>query len=335
MNARYMTLGMTALLLFLAFRFFLPLVLPFVLAYFFAKCLSPVLNFLDHKLNWNHKFTSIVTVVVTLGFFGGFLFFVGSTLIEQTILLFQRIPVYIQMIREVLENICGRCDRLLELTRGTSYRYMEVQIAKLYENLGGKLIPSLSNCAIGILSELVKWGSGIFIFFLSTLLILLDDTFPSLHKKLRPFANRLKKAGFAYMKAQCMILFLIAVVISCGLYFIGNEYALLLGIGIAVLDAFPIMGSGVVLLPWAVIQLIGGDFYRAAVLVTLFAVCTFLREILEPRIFGKELGMKSLYILISIYVGIKLFGFMGILLGPISITILKVTNDIAKQRETM
>ena len=158
-------------------------------------------------------------------------------------------------------------------------------------------------------------------------MILLDETFPKIRGKLRPFAGRLRKAGLAYIKSQSIILFIIATVISVGLLLMGSDYAIILGAGIAVFDAFPVVGSGVILIPWAIIKMLGGNYYAAAILITVFAIAAFLREVLEPKLFGKELGLKPLYILISVYVGAELLGLAGVLLGPVGLTILKAAEE--------
>lgn len=332
MKARYLILGITALLLFLTFRFLLPLVLPFVLAYFFAKTVSPVIHFLTSKLRWKKKVSSVMVVVVTVFAITGFVIYVISIVIGQTILLLQKIPVYQQMINTTIEEMCCQCDRILELSGGTSYQYIEAQTETLYHNIENDILPRLSSCAITILQWVAKAGSGLFIFFLSTLLILLDESFPAVHQKIRPLVIKLKYAGFAYIKAQGIIIFIIAVITSVGLMLIGNEYAVLFGIGIAIFDAFPIVGSGIVLVPWAIMKIFSGDFYEAAILITIFLIATFLREVLEPRLFGKEIGMKPLFVLISIYVGVELFHIGGIILGPVALTVLKAVNELLKEK---
>ena len=133
------------------------------------------------------------------------------------------------------------------------------------------------------------------------------------------------------MKSQSIILFIIAVVITVGLLLMHNEYAVILGIGIAIFDAFPVVGSGVILVPWALIKLFNGDYYSAAILITVFAIAAFLREVLEPKLFGKELGLKPIYILIAVYVGAELLGLAGVILGPIGLTILKAANEQIKE----
>lgn len=331
MKSRYLILGATALMLFLTFRFLLPLVLPFVLAYFFAKMVSPIIHFLTEKLKWRKKVSSIMVVLITVIAIGGFFIYVLSIVIGQMILLLQKIPVYQQVINHTIEEFSCHCDRILELAGGTSYQYIESQTENLYHNIESNILPKLSSCAISILQWVARAGSGLFIFFLSTLLILLDESFPAVHRKIKPLAVKLKYAGLAYIKAQSIIIFIIAVVVSIGLMLIGNDYAVLFGIGIAIFDAFPIVGSGIVLVPWAVMEIFSGHFYEAAVLVTIFVIATFFREILEPRLLGKEIGMKPLFVLISIYVGVELFQIGGIILGPVALTVLKAVNELLKE----
>lgn len=332
MKTRYWILGGTVVLLFLVFRFLLPLVLPFVLAYFCAKLVSPVINFLTNRLKWKKKIAVILVVIVTVSGLLGFIFYIGSLAIGQLILLLQKIPVYEQMADETLEELCCRCDEVFNLTIGTSYQYIENQTIQLYENIGNNIIPKISAYMAGVFNWVVGAGAGIFMFLVSTLLILLDDSFPRVPEKLRPFVKRLRSAGFAYIKAQAIIIFLIAFFMSVGFMLMKNEYAILLGIGVAVFDAVPVMGSGIILVPWALMEMAGGDFYGAAILITLFVIATFLREIMEPKLLGKGLGMKPLFVLISVYVGAKLFGVGGILLGPVALTVLKAADDVIKER---
>lgn len=333
MKTRHLALVGTAIVLFLAFRFFLPLTMPFVLAYFFAKLVSPIVHFLVKRMKWRRKVSIILVVVTVFLVLGGFTAYIISLVISQSILLLQKIPVYQQMFGRTIEQFCCQCDQMLELSVGTSLHYVEAQVEYLYDNIGSNILPSLSGYATELLRWLAGAVSGIFIFFLSTTLILLDDSFPKVRGKLQPFMRKLKGAGFAYIKAQVLLLFIIAALLCFGLLLMGNEYAVLLGIGIAIFDAFPVMGSGVVLIPWSLLCIAGQDYYEAAILLTIFCIITFLREVLEPRLLGKEVGLKPLYILFSVYVGIQLFGIIGVVLGPISLTVLKAVDEEMRKRE--
>ena len=327
MKAKYIKLAGIALLIFLFFRFLLPLVLPFVMAYFFAKMVSPIISFLEKHLHWRHRVSVLFVVFFVFLVLAGFAGYMISLAVSQTMLLLQKLPVYQQMISKTLEDMCCHCDRVLDLVGGTSYRYIENQVENLYHTIGTEVLPRMSSYVTQIFRWVFTIASAVFIFVISTVLILFDDTFPRIRGTIRPYAVRLRKAGLAYIKSQGIILFIIATIISVGLLLMGSDYAIILGIGIAIFDAFPVLGSGVILVPWAIIKIMGGNYYAAAILITVFAIAAFLREVLEPKLFGKELGLKPLYILISVYVGVKLLGISGVLLGPIGLTILKATEE--------
>ena len=122
---------------------------------------------------------------------------------------------------------------MLELADGSSFDYLEGQAAGLYQKIGTDLLPKLSGCAIFLVKKGIGAISSLFIFFLSVLLILLDDKMPAVRGRLRPFVQKLRGAGLAYLKAQSLLLFIIAALLALGFYFMGNDYAILLAIGIA------------------------------------------------------------------------------------------------------
>lgn len=157
-----------------------------------------------------------------------------------------------------------------------------------------------------------EWGAGFVVFLMAVLLLSLEERTEVRYPALVPYVKKLKIAGFAYLKAQGLLLFFIAVISTIVLLLLKNPYAVLMGILIAIVDAFPVLGSGTILIPWAVFSWIQKDYVAAAVLLTLYVVTMVVREVLEPKLMGKEMGLKPLYVLLSVYVGLKLFGVGGI-----------------------
>ena len=143
--------------------------------------------------------------------------------------------------------------------------------------------------------------------------------------------SKLAEAGMAYFRSQLLIMAMVAIICVIGLVLIKNQYALLLGLGIALLDALPVIGSGMILIPWSIMMLFDGNIYAAAILITTYLICQIIREVLEPKLIGNRIGVKPLYTLISMYMGLKLFGVAGFILGPVAliiiITIVKVIDD--------
>lgn len=112
-------------------------------------------------------------------------------------------------------------------------------------------------------------------------------------------------------------------VCSTGLYFLGNGYAVLLGVIIGLLDALPVFGTGTVLIPWALFSLVFGNWPYAVGLIVIYVSCYYLREIMEAKLMGGHMGIAPLEMLISMYIGLKLFGVAGFILGPFGFMVIK------------
>lgn len=121
----------------------------------------------------------------------------------------------------------------------------------------------------------------------------------------------------AYVRSQAIILSVVAVICAIGLAFIGNKYNVVLGIIIGIFDALPLIGAGTILIPWSIIYIFMGEYIKATILFVIFIVCYLMREFLEPRLMGQRIGMTPIATLISIYIGYQLFGFVGMIAGPL------------------
>ena len=100
-------------------------------------------------------------------------------------------------------------------------------------------------------------------------------------------------------------------------------YPLLAALAIGFVDALPILGSGTVMVPWAIISAINGDIKLAVGLIILYAIILITRQLLEPKIVSKHIGIHPIFTLIAMYTGFKFIGVLGMLLGPIILIILK------------
>lgn len=120
---------------------------------------------------------------------------------------------------------------------------------------------------------------------------------------------------------------IISVLCSATLGVAGITGGILLGILAGVLDVLPFIGTGIVLVPLSVWQLLNGEYVRMAVCLILYAVCVVTRELLEPKLIGKRIGVAPVFMLMAIYAGVKLFGVGGIVKGPLAlIVIIQILN---------
>ena len=127
----------------------------------------------------------------------------------------------------------------------------------------------------------------------------------------------MKHAVGGWLLAQLKLAGVTLILLCLGLVLLRVRYALLWALGITVLDAFPILGTGTVLLPWALICFLQGNTPRAIGLLGLYAVISLTRSVLEPKLVGRHLGLDPLAALVALYAGYKLWGIGGMILAPL------------------
>lgn len=325
-----MILG-TAGVVYVSFYYLLPLVVPFVFAFLFAKMVRPMVQWVHGKTHVNEKVCSVVVILLLLGAVGSFLFYITYLCVDQLVEMMRGMPAHIEVCSRLCKNACGGVDNLLGLSSGRTFLWVETQVSGMGGRISREMLPKVTGYIPGVIKTLGEWGAAFVVFVMATLLISFDREREIHYRSLLPVIRRLKVAGLAYLKSQVIIIFIVAALAVVALLILKNPYAILLGVVIGVVDALPILGSGCILIPWAVVEFLQHDFFPAAVLLTLYVVTMLLREIMEPRLMGKEMGLKPLYVLMSVYVGIKLFGLGGIVLGPIGLTILQTVVDMTKK----
>jgi sporulation integral membrane protein YtvI len=252
-----------------------------------------------------------------------------NILIRQSIEFIKNIPIYLDAMADRLEEICKHCDKFMGLSDGTMRAMMDDNITQTINKVKSNIMPQLTEHSIGIGIKVIAFFGVFLIIFVAAVLIAKD--LPEYQKRLENNAlyqdihkvtEKLSEAGIAYLRCQLIIMSIVAVICFLGLTLIKNDYAVLIGVGIGIMDALPILGSGLILVPWAIITLINGKIFEAAILITTFLVCQIIREVLEPKLIGNQIGIKPIFTLIAIYMGVKLFSFAGFFLGPIGLVII-------------
>ncbi len=147
-------------------------------------------------------------------------------------------------------------------------------------------------------------------------------------KKLGRHFKELVETLGSYLKAQATLILVSFIISLIGLYLLkiigfNITYPLLMAIFIGFVDALPILGSGTVMIPWAIICGINGDFNLGLSIILLLILMSVVRQILEPKLVSKHIGVHPIFTLIAMYTGFKFMGIMGLIFGPIILIILK------------
>ena len=154
----------------------------------------------------------------------------------------------------------------------------------------------------------------------------------SWHKEYLPMLQRLKHSVSGWLLAQAKLMSITFLTLCAGFLILQISYAPLWAAVISLVDALPILGTGMVLAPWSLVCYLQGDTVRAIGLLGVYAAASLLRSILEPRLVGKQLGLDPLITLLAIYTGYRLWGFGGMILSPLLAVV--VTGAVKAEKST-
>lgn len=137
-----------------------------------------------------------------------------------------------------------------------------------------------------------------------------------------------------YIKSQLILMIITLIILSISLTIIDVPHPILISLGISILDILPIVGSGIVMVPWAIISFIVGNNQLGISLAIAYAILIIIRQIIEPRILGKEIGIRPLYTFVATILGSMILGPIGVILGPlIAVVINSVLKIINTEKE--
>lgn len=134
-----------------------------------------------------------------------------------------------------------------------------------------------------------------------------------------------------YIKSQLILMVITFIIISIGLLIIGIPWAILIALIIAILDILPVVGSGLVMVPWSIVNFIKGDIDTGIYLAILYVVLTILRQIIEPKIIGDQIGVRPLYTFIATILGSLTLGPVGVVVGPMIVVIISSIYRVKKK----
>ena len=307
----------------------LDLFLPFILAFLAATLLAPLVQKIARRVGgWN--FWSMLFVVLMLLADTGILVYAGYYLISQIIDLIHSWA----SIRDGLTNMLEQISIFLSTNVHFTYTDTEAYILNFVQEGLNWITGKVSTWAPSVVIGVGNLASGIASFVVSLLFFIVGAYFmtadyPGLRKKLiswvpdiiRPHMRHVKEATgsamFGYLRAQLILSGVVTLIIFIALLLYGQSYSLLIAIACGIIDVMPFFGSGAVLVPWGVIMLLLGNFQKGLFLLALALALFIFRKLAEPKVVGNQTGLSPLLSLISIYVGMKLGGVIGMILCPI------------------
>lgn len=303
---------------------------PFLLALIVAIFLEPLNGFLMKRLRVNRLVAAVISCTLFTVIFIGLIVLLGIKIIAELIAFLQKVPQY-------FENANSFVDQLLVDARGL-YQNLPPDAVETLEGYLLKLTGTITTMVGKLSSSVVAFAStlpGVFIFLIvflvavymfsfslntmkASFLSLFDE---SSRDQVDQMLNNLRKSIFGFLRSQLILSALTYIISLIGLLILDIKFAMAIALLIVIVDILPILGTGSVLVPWASYLILTGDLYTGIGLLVMFLFITVFRRIIEPKILGDSVGIGALSALISLYVGFKLVGVIGVFIGPLIVII--------------
>lgn len=303
---------------------------PFLLAGACAWILSPVVRWCHRSFGLPRWFCSLGVLLLVLAVLGGVLWSLCAGLGRELVSLASNWEATIATLENVAAYLGQLFSRWLDLLPASAQSTADALLTRFFAWLEGA-IPQLLTVAMDGATNLARAlpsfavASIVFVmaayFLLSDLprlKLMVSDRLPEGPRTLLSIVRRAVSAGFGgYVKAELLLSVGVFFILLGGFLLIRQPYALLLALGFAVLDFIPIIGSGTVMVPWAVIDLLTGNLRHAVGLMAVWGIVCLFRRLGEPKILGNQTGLSPLTSLVSVYVGMKVAKVGGMILGPV------------------
>ena len=310
-------------------KYITPLLAPALIAMLFVTIFGPLLQKMQAKLHLHRQIGAVILLLTATIVVVGLLCVLFSWIVGSMPGWMSNLDALEEQIQSLIHTICEAAGR----TIGVDQVYLEETILARVESgidyLQLGMVPGMLSQSWQYVRIAGAVGGFLITFLISTVLLAkdYDDIMNRMldreefHVVLEVICGVIRYIA-TFVKAQLVIMSVIGVLSALVLGMIGIRHGVLWGILAGILDALPFVGTGVVLVPSALIQLFGGHYGKAVVCVALYVVCILLRELLEPRLIGKRMGISPIAVLLSLYVGIQLFGIGGIVKGPLGFVII-------------
>lgn len=303
---------------------------PFLLALIIAILLEPAVLWLMKTLRLNRMAASVAACTACVISLLAAFYFIGLKAYFELQEFWNKIPQLLNDVDLYIQSALTGREDMFQMFPKEWAGYIQQGLTVSVDSLTDAL-KSLIAAVSGLFLDVARTIPNLFVFVIVFIVALYMFSF-GLNQlkraslglfakesvaKVESVLDHLKKAIIGFIRAQFLISLLTYLITLLGLLLLGTPYPLAVALLIMIVDLLPVLGTGSVLVPWAIYNLIVGDIHTAIGLTLLFVLITVFRRIVEPKILGDAVGISALAALVSLYVGFKLVGVAGIFLGPV------------------
>lgn len=313
--------------LIIAGYFIIPVSVPIILAGVTAFLLEPIVMFFKRKWKMSRKIAVAFIYIVSAIFISIMCYFTITQLMSQIISISKQAPYYISKLSEMWLQMQGHISQYT--------KDFPPEVRASLQNTTLDFVTKIEESFLNFfnyskvtrfLAEIPSLFISLLVYMIALFLFMLDlpkiksiaykYLKPTTANKMKIITTRLKDAFFGFMKAQVLVSFIIGGVALIGLFIIQPKYAVTMAIIIWIIDVIPFLGSILILAPWGTYHLLMGNTSLAIKYFILATILLIIRRTVEPKVMGAHIGLSPLPTLIAMFVGLQLFGIIGLLIGP-------------------
>ncbi|WP_462405643.1 sporulation integral membrane protein YtvI [Gracilibacillus sp. Marseille-QA3620] len=317
---------------------------PFIIGICLAFLMNPFITFLTGKLRFPRALAVLVSMLILIALIAGLITFLVTETVAGAAYLSDVLPKHLNTMIILIQDyfqakILPLYEKIISLFNNLEAGQQDTVLSNI-ENIGSSIGTTLTNLiqtTLGFVPKLIGWlpgaGTGAIFTLLATFFIakewnkLLAKTQQFLPDKtlqnIRKVIIELERALFGFIRAQLTLISMTTLIVLIGLLILRIEFAITIALITGFVDLLPYLGTGLVFVPWIIYALMTGNLSLALGLAILYTVVIVQRQLMEPKILSSSIGLDPLATLVAIFVGFKILGFLGLILGPIVLVIIR------------
>lgn len=337
----FLYFGIIFMLAFVLLKYGLPMVSPFAAGFVIACILRKPVLFLAEKLPLSQKAAAVLTVLLFYCTIGILFFLTGVKAFSAVRAFFFQLPeLYTSHVEPVLNSIYRGFEESFLHMDPSLLASLEELVLQFSQSLG-QLVSSLSGIAMGWVSGA---ASSLPRLFISLLLLIISTFFIAADYEtltgfcLRQLSDRQREMFLLIkeyvvgtllvcIRSYALIMSITFIELSVGLTVIGVKNPVPIALLISIFDILPVLGTGGIMIPWIILEALTRNFTLSFALLAVYLFVTVVRNILEPKIVGAQIGLHPIVTLSSMFVGTQMFGVIGLFGFPIGLSLLRYLNE--------
>jgi len=310
-------------------------IMPFIVATVIALLIDSPVSFLEKKFKIKRAAATLIILLIFVSVFGTLVALILYRIFSEMVKFTKTFPSS-ESIMAIIQRLLGSGQIFFDTLHPDIVNVINKNLGQLIQTATGYITSALQTAidtTIGLITSLPSMLIFLLVTLISTFFItrdkseivafLLRQMPKGWEMKLQSVKHDLAVALVGFFKAQAILISITFVLLLVGYTLMGLEYALFVAVLTSFVDALPVLGSGSVLIPWAIVNILMQNYPFAIKLIVLYGVILVVRQILEPKLIGRGLGLHPLIALMSMYVGLQLFGVGGLIIGPVLAIIVK------------